>query len=59
VYFRFDSGLVLNQHLFDTHYKASVGNTDYVEVSAKYNRASANPSGNAKVKVSLFMTLRQ
>jgi hypothetical protein len=51
MYFRVDSGLVLNQQLFDTHYKASLGNIDYVELSAKYNRASGSPSGNAKVEV--------
>jgi len=58
VYFRLDCGLVLNNHLFDAHYKASVGNTDYVEVSVKYNRDSGNPNGNCKVMVSLFMTIR-
>jgi hypothetical protein len=58
VYFRLDTGLVLNQQLFDTHYKASVGKTDYVEVSVKYEKGAGNPNGNVKVKVSLFMTMR-
>jgi hypothetical protein len=58
VYFRLDCGLVFNHHLFDTHYKASVGSTDYIEVNVKYNRDSGSPNGNCKVKVSLFMTIR-
>jgi hypothetical protein len=46
---------VLNQQLFDAHYKATAGSTDYVDISAKYNRASGNPSGNAKVEILLFI----
>ena len=55
MYFRLDCGLVLNHRLLDAHYKASVGNTDYVEVSIKYNRDSGSPNGNCKVMVSLFI----
>jgi hypothetical protein len=57
VCFRLDSGLVLNQQVFDTHYKASFGSTDYIDISAKYSKSSGNPSGNAKVEISLFIAL--
>jgi len=54
--YKLDSGLILNQNLFDTHYKASVGNTDYVEVRAKYEKSAGNPNGNVKVYLKDYLS---